>query len=81
MTQNEIIELSEQAKIGCTSSIGFIVYNTTGLKELEAFTHLVIEKEKQRCVELIKDFTPRSGHQTPEYLFAQKLIAAIEGDV
>ncbi len=72
-----MLELAKKSGL-CWSSDGKPMVS---LENLENFAKLISAKEKQRCVGLIKDFTPRSGHQTPEYLFAQKLIAAIEVNV
>jgi hypothetical protein len=49
MTQDEIIEMAEKVKLGSEAYFGFVIYQTSGTKELEAFAKLVAAKEREAC--------------------------------
>jgi hypothetical protein len=44
MTQDEIIEIAAQTKLGSKAYFGFVIYQASGTKELEAFAKLVADK-------------------------------------
>jgi hypothetical protein len=46
---HNVIRLAKQAKIGTNAWFGFVIYNTTGLKQLEAFAKLVAAHEREAC--------------------------------
>ena len=65
MTQDEIIEMARQAKVGSDSHYGFWIYQTLGIKELEAFAKLVAAKEREACADIAENWRcngmPRTG--------------------
>ena len=66
MTQDEIIEITR--RLG-----GF---DATPLF-LGRFAELVAEHEREACIVDIQMCIPRSGHDTPEMLFAKKVMERI----
>jgi len=69
MTQDEIIDMANEA--------GFFLNIDCQITGFEKFAKLVEDKVRQEIIETIKDLTPRSGHQTPEYLLAKKIINSV----
>ena len=82
MTQDEIIEMARQAashgvENHRSGEVSFVFYN----EHLMNFAKLVEDKVRQEIIETIKDLTPRSGHKTPEYLLAKKIINSVGQEV
>ena len=74
MTQDELIKLAKQADMwGEDGSVFAEIMHA----KVEAFAKLVERKVRQETIETIKDLTPRSGHKSPEYLFARKIINSV----
>ena len=51
MTQDEIIEMARQAKLGFLLESGFMCH-----QEVKDFAKLVAEKEREACAKLCEDF-------------------------
>jgi hypothetical protein len=62
MTQDEIIEMAEQANLDREPPDGYcrVEYWTATFEDLEAYTKLVIAKEREDIIQIIKE-TPFSN--------------------
>jgi len=50
MTQNEIIEMTKQAKLGFLLESGFMCH-----QEVKAFAKLIAEKEREACAKYVEE--------------------------
>jgi hypothetical protein len=75
MTQDEIIEMGIKADL--CDKYGDINWEYGYLKEIVAFAKLVAQHEREACIVDIQMHIPRSGHDTPEMLFAKKVMERI----
>ena len=70
MTQDEIVEMAAQTKLGSKAYFGFVIYQASGTKELEAFAKLVEErtaaKEREACAELRKTLSAVPNRHVPQ---------------
>jgi len=77
MTQEEIIEMlrasCDKDKVDPEQN-GFWVIVT---EELVRFANSVAQHEREACIVDIQMHIPRSGHNTPEMLFAKKVMERI----
>jgi hypothetical protein len=80
MTQDEIVEIAAQTKLGSKAYFGFVIYQASGTKELEAFAKLVAEREREAIYQLVmeapfKEFDRQEEEFDGEAATAMKAMA------
>lgn len=64
-------------KTEMTTLLRIVGVNENTITAMENAYELGVEAAKEGLIETIRDLTPRSGHQTPEYLFSKKIINSL----
>ena len=76
MTQEDIIRMAQEA--GFDYSGAELTWESViCTEELKAFAALIASAEREACIVDIQMCIPRSGHDTPEMLFAKKVMERI----